>query len=122
MKLNKSINILKREINFRLKQIAQAKEMIDGSLSKVEKKCGRENCHCATGEKHTAFQLTKKVKGKTKSTHVPKEMVEEVRAWIQEHRRIKQLMKEIALRNEQIIKQTVAVSRAASKNKPRKQD
>lgn len=120
MNPEKTINMLKREINSRLKKIATASSMIDGSLTKVGRKCGKPTCHCATGEKHTAFLLTKKVNGKTKSTYVPKDMVEEVQSWIQEHRRIKQLMKEIAERNELIIRKTGPVSRAASNKKPPK--
>lgn len=119
MSPDKSINVLRREINARLKKIAEAGPMIDGSFYKVGRRCGKKSCHCVDGEKHTAYLLTKKVNGKTKSTYVPKEMVEEVEQWTKEHRRIKQLMKEIAERNEQIIRLHVRTSRAVN-NKDKK--
>jgi hypothetical protein len=39
--------------------------------------------------------LTCKVDGKTRSVYVPLDLVPEVRSWIEEHRRLKQLLQEI---------------------------
>ena len=40
-------------------------------------------------------QLTLKQRGKTRTVYVPKDLKEEVQAWVQEHRRLKRLLQEI---------------------------
>lgn len=40
-------------------------------------------------------QLTLKHRGKTRTVYVPKDLKDEVEAWVQEHRRLKRLLKEI---------------------------
>jgi hypothetical protein len=44
---------------------------------------------------HAGQHLTFKEAGKTRSVYVPKELLPEVRAWRAEHRRLKQLLREI---------------------------
>ena len=46
MNPDKSINVLRREINARLKKIAEAEPMIDGSFYKVGRRCAKKSCHC----------------------------------------------------------------------------
>jgi len=40
-------------------------------------------------------QLTLKHRGKTRTVYVPKDLKDEVEAWVQEHRRLKRLLQEI---------------------------
>ena len=115
-----SEKILRKQIKGKLSKVAQLDGSIAGSLVKIHRKCGRSSCHCAAGgEKHSAFVLTSKVKGKTKVVYIPVEMVEEVRQWVKNHRQIKALFKEIDVLSEKIIRQKVPVSRAVAKNKER---
>ena len=117
---NLSEKILRQRIESRLKKVADFDGCIAGSLIQIHRKCGRKNCRCATvGEKHPAFVLTSKVKGKTKVVYIPVEMVEEVREWVENYRRNKTLLKEINALSEQMIRQRVPVSRAVAKNKKR---
>lgn len=87
--------------------------LIMGSLAEVGVKCGNARCRCARGERHTAYVLTGKVRGKTKTIHVPRDMVEEVRQWTQEHRRLKELVRSISALGELMIRRYVGESRAA---------
>jgi hypothetical protein len=48
------------------------------------------------GQRHLQYQLTFKVKGKTRTVYVPRELLKEVKTWVQEHKRLKRLMKEIS--------------------------
>jgi len=41
------------------------------------------------------WHVTLKQGGKTRTVYVPKDLTEEVQAWIREHRRIKRLLREI---------------------------
>ena len=99
----------------KLKQLAQCKPLVAAALCKVNRRCGNPNCKCARGEFHSAHVLTYKVKGKTKVVHVPKEMVEEVRRWVQEHKRVKRLVREISNNSLAIVHSHVPASRAAAR-------
>ena len=101
----------------KLKQLAECKPLVAASLCKVNRRCGNPNCKCARGEFHTAHVLTYKVKGKTRTVHVPKDMVEEVRQWVEEHKRIKRLVREISNNSLAIIHRHVPASRAAARGK-----
>lgn len=96
----------------KLKQLSACKPFIVGSLCKVKRRCGNPECRCAKGEPHEAHVLTYKVKGKTKTVHVPKEQVEEVRQWVNEHKRIKQLIREISDLSLMVVHRHVPVKRA----------
>lgn len=114
-----SIGVLQARRDARIKELANAKPMIQGSLCKVGTRCGNPNCRCARGEKHTAHILTRKVRGKTRTNYVPVGMLEEVEAWAREYRRVKELMKEISQLNEQILRAHVPTSRAVARNRAR---
>jgi hypothetical protein len=103
----------------KLKQLAQCKPLVAASLCKVNRRCGNLNCKCARGQFHTAHVLTYKVQGKTRTVHVPKDMVEEVRGWVQEHKRVKQLIREVSNNSLAIIHHHVPASRAAARGKKR---
>ena len=103
----------------KLKQLARCKPLVAASLCKVNRRCGNPNCKCARGQFHTAHVLTYKVQGKTRTVHVPKAMVEEVRGWVQEHKRVKQLIRDISNNSLAIIHHHVPASRAAARGKNR---
>lgn len=100
----------------KLKLLAQLGPCIHGSLAKIAVTCGKPNCKCATGDKHTAHILTRKVRGKSQSLYLPVDIVEEVRLWSQQHRLAKRLLRQISLLSEQIIRAHVPSKRARQKN------
>lgn len=116
--MNKGLseNVLRSRLDAALRNLACGQPMIEGSLSAILVTCGNPNCRCAKGEKHISHILTRKVNKKTKSVYVPADMVEEVTAWVEEHRRLKKKLKEISALSEQLIKQHVAVRRAVARN------
>mgnify|MGYP006299372277 FL=1 len=99
-----SIGVLETRRDAKLRQLAEAGPMIQGSLTRIGVTCGNPNCKCARGEKHLSHILTKKVRGKSKSLYVPVDMVETVRKWVEEHKRVKRLLKEVSELNEKIIR------------------
>jgi hypothetical protein len=121
MMKNISKNVLKQRIRARTKQLGECSISISGSLAKIARKCGRENCRCADdpSARHAAHLLTSKLRGKTKSVYVPVELVEEVKQWVEERRRIKRLLKEIDELGEQLIRLHVPTERARSRNRAR---
>jgi hypothetical protein len=65
------------------------------TLSQVRKRCGQPSCHCYHGEPHLAWHLSYKAKGKTRTVYVPHDLLDDVRSWIAEPKRIKALLDEI---------------------------
>jgi hypothetical protein len=88
--------LIKRLRHNRLKQMLKVKPFVSASLVETMICCGRPGCHCQKGDRHVGYYLTYKVKGKTKRVYVPVDMRDEVRQWIREHRRIRQLSQEIS--------------------------
>lgn len=66
---------------------------LEGSLTLTTKRCGRPTCRCvAEGPLHEAALLTWKEAGTTQTLHVPIALREEVAAWVDEGKRLKQLI------------------------------
>lgn len=107
----KNINAYKREVASRLRKLALCGPMIDGSLVVIRRRCGNPNCRCARGHKHPAHYLTRKVANKTHSLYIPVDLVEEVRKWHNEYRRLKRLVAEICERQRHVVRRFNAEKR-----------
>ena len=97
---------LKKKLSRRLAALGTKEPWVAGSLTEIRRRCGNPNCRCAReeGRKHPAHLLTTKVKGKTRAIYVPVDMVEEVRQWCRQYRRIKAEIKEVSACCEQLIR------------------
>jgi len=80
----------------RVNKLRATGPVLAASLVTIEKTCGRPGCHCLRGEKHVGHYLTYKHKGTTKTVYVPQDMLVEVRAWVDEHRRLRRLSQEVS--------------------------
>jgi len=114
-----SIKTLEQQRNAKLKALAGAKPALGGTLAQVKVRCGNPNCRCAAGEKHTAWIVSHKVKGRSTSFHVPRDLVEDAKQWVSEHRRLKKLLQDISALSEKIVRLHVRTRRAAGKNRAR---
>jgi len=118
MRMPKSINTLKRQIDAKIKSLGEAGTFMSGSLIQKRWKCAKPDCICnRTGKLHTGYAVTSKVKGKTRSVYVPVSMVDEVKGWVKEYKRVQKVMKEINALAEQVIRLQVPVARAESQRK-----
>jgi hypothetical protein len=99
--------LIRRMRDARVKKLAAERPVLAGSLVRIARHCGRPGCHCQTGEKHVGWYLTRPVKGKTQTTYVPQELLEEVQGWTQEYRRLKRLVAEISELNRALIRACV---------------
>ena len=104
MKVPDHPTLIRRMRDGRLRKLTARRPVLGGSLVRIAKHCGRPGCHCHKGEKHVGWYLTRPVNGKTQTTYVPREMLEEVQGWIQEHRRLKTLMAELSELNRALIR------------------
>lgn len=69
--LRKNIYSLQRQRKKIVGYLLNPRDMIEGSIYTVYKKCGNKNCRCARGKLHGPFNyLSKKINGATKLTFV----------------------------------------------------
>jgi hypothetical protein len=80
MKLPKHPTLLRRMRDARVKELAPHCPPLAASLGT---------------QRGGGCQLTLKHRGKTRTVYVPKDLKDEVQAWVQEHRRLKHLLREI---------------------------
>jgi hypothetical protein len=86
---------IRRMLDARRARLAPGGPLLAATLSAVRKRCGRPACRCYHGEPHQAWHLTYKAQGRTRTVYVPHDLLDEARAWIAEHKRLKALLDEI---------------------------
>jgi len=87
-----SITTLEKKRERLVRQIGDNLDFLIGSVSSKGLKC-------------EAYNLTTKVEGKTKTKHIPKDMVPVVRRMTKRHQELKQLIKELGETNWLLIKE-----------------
>jgi hypothetical protein len=101
-----------------LDRLAATGPFVQGSLCKVAVKCGKPRCRCAKGDCHEAYVLSKKVRGRTVTTHIPRDLLDEVTSWAEQHKRLKKLIRDITELSENIIRVHVGEKRRANQASP----
>ena len=87
---------IRASLKARLARLGGEQPMLAATLAHIRKRCGRKNCRCHShGELHQGWQLTYKVEGKTRTVYVPFDLLDDVRSWINNHKRHKALLQEI---------------------------
>lgn len=110
--------LLNRMIQSRLKQLATTTPVLAATLASYSHRCGRPSCRCRQGGPlHTGQHLTFKDRGRTRSVYVPKDLIPQVQAWIAEHKRLKQLLKELQQLTVALVR-THATHRRRRKGRP----
>ena len=105
-KLREQRDTLKREL-------AAVGEMRPGALVGRYRKCGKPSCHCAqldSGGHGPSWSLTRVVAGKTVTKIIPAAAVDDTQAQIAEHRRFRELTRELVDVSEQICDATLAAA------------
>ena len=96
MRVPEHPTLIRRMLDSRLKKLTSRSPILAASCCLVDVRCCRPSCRCQRGGPlHRAQRLTFKDRGKTRSVHVPKDLVTDVHSWIAEHKRLKALLKEI---------------------------
>ncbi len=87
---------IRARLKARLARLGSDQPLLAASLAQIRKRCGRKACRCHThGELHTGWHLTYKVEGKTRTVYVPLDLLDDVRTWIDNHKRHKALLAEV---------------------------
>jgi hypothetical protein len=106
---------IRRMLQARRKRLAGDQPVLAATLAQVWRRCGRKTCACYHGGPlHSAWQLTYKEQGKTRTVYVPHDLLDEVAAWVSEHKRLKTLLSEIHLLSVALVKTHVRNKRLKS--------
>lgn len=93
--------------------LAGVGEMRPGALVGRYRKCGKPSCHCAqleSGGHGPSWSLTRVVAGKTVTKIIPAAAVNDTQAQITEHRRFRELTRELVDVSEQICDSNLATA------------
>ena len=95
------------------RELAAMGEMRPGALVGRYRKCGKPSCHCAqmeSGGHGPSWSLTRVVAGKTVTKIIPAAAVDYTQAQIAEHRRFRDLTRELVDVSEQICDANLAAA------------
>jgi hypothetical protein len=85
-----------RSLRSRIAQLTSGVRFLRGTLSDRSSKCGKANCHCASGEPHGSVYLVDRRAGKIRQTCVPKPSQDMVRQAVAEYQEIQRLINEVS--------------------------
>ena len=86
-----------RQLRSKLNQMIAGAGLVRGTLTVRKVICGKQSCHCATGEPHRALGLTASAKGKYLQLFIPKSMENITRRWIKQYRQAADFLEKISL-------------------------
>jgi hypothetical protein len=89
-RIRRRIGQLARERRAVEKVLLERCVLLKGTLLEVQRTCGKEGCKCARGEKHTCWQLSASVEGKSRTWNVPRRYVGTVKELTGNYRRFRQ--------------------------------
>ena len=78
-------------------------DLLPGSLSVSDTRCGKPTCHCASGEGHPAWSLTFMANGKKRVERIPKQWVEQVRRRVEAGREFQDAVREVLTANAELL-------------------
>jgi hypothetical protein len=98
MKHRKGLSEKDRNARSQLRQLLErADGVIHGSLIRMSRKCGNPGCRCTLkGQKHSSWCLGVSIRGKTRMKHIPQALETDVRRWVQQYQRARQLIEEMS--------------------------
>jgi hypothetical protein len=78
--------------------------LLKGIVVEVQRTCGKEGCKCGRGEKHTCWQLSASVEGKSRTWNVPRRYVGKVKELTKNYRRFRQARARWVRLNREMVK------------------
>jgi hypothetical protein len=98
MKHRKGLSEQDRNARSELRQLLErADGVIHGTLIKMARRCGNPNCRCAIkGQKHPSLCLGVSINGKTRMKHIPKALETDVRRWVGQYKRVRELIEQMS--------------------------
>jgi hypothetical protein len=88
-----------------VRQFSLPENLVGGSLSHTHRRCGRANCHCASGKGHPQWSITFSRKGKRRVEGVPREWVEDLEAAVLKTQAYLEAIREVMAINLELLAQ-----------------
>ena len=85
-----------RAARSRLVRLLSSQPLICGSVTVMERTCGKQHCRCVKGHKHVSLYLSVRLEGKRKMLYVPRELEERVRQWVGNYQEVGRRMEELS--------------------------
>jgi hypothetical protein len=85
-----------RALRSRLAQLIHEAPLLRGTLSDRQVTCGKSGCRCAEGDKHAALCLSSSREGKTRQVFIPAALEAEVRQWVANYHRVRDLLEDLS--------------------------
>lgn len=101
MPTRQQLRVKARSLRSKMRKLGS---MMQGSVIYRRMKCGKPNCRCTRGEPHMYLVVTYKEKGKSKMVYVDKSLEAEALVLSANHKKYKQLLKELTEVNLEILK------------------
>lgn len=89
------LSVAERSLRSRIAQLASGERFLVGAISERSSKCGKPNCHCATGElRHESVYLVQSHSGKVRQICLPKHLQDSARQAVGHYQEIQRLLGE----------------------------
>ncbi len=87
------------EANKKLREATQGMpritQVVHGSIVIVNRSCGKANCRCQKGFKHSSLYISQRYKGKTRMIYIPKRSETKVRDFVSNYHKLKVVMNKV---------------------------
>lgn len=90
------LSAAERSFRSRVAQLASGQWFLRGTLSERLGKCGKPNCHCATGELHKSLYLVQSHGGKPRQLCVPRTWQQRIRQAVNNYQEMQKLIEEVS--------------------------
>ncbi len=79
-----------------LARLVSQQPFLRARLQVRQRVCGKPNCHCVEGEKHSSLYLIRSREGVAQQLFVPREQEEEVRLWVANYQQVLRMLERIS--------------------------
>jgi hypothetical protein len=95
---NSYIKVSAAERAFRdeIQIVVQNSAMIRATLTERERVCGKDNCKCASGQKHKSLYIVSRQDGEVRQLFVPKHLESKARQWAKNYLYIQELLERVS--------------------------
>lgn len=84
--------------------LSRLDEVIEGTVVENYRRCGKPECHCATGQGHGPYYLlTWSEDRRTRTQHIPRDKVAQVKAMTEHYRRAREALRKIGRYNRRLV-------------------
>ena|SRR5215470_8702923 len=85
-----------RGLREQLKQLIHSAGLMRATITVRERVCGKDNCKCAAGDKHSSLYVVSRQGGETRQLFVPKHLERKARQWVKSYMEIQEILEQIS--------------------------